>query len=157
LAQTPFVFQEVVMKKPVIVLLLLLCACSLIFGQASSSRRRLFNEARRMIGKQAPSGWVKKDGQLWKNVDIVVGKEYTAVETDGDIVNKAIVGCLFNDSGVRDKWLKDAYDTLIAGGWKPFLDNGEGNWVLGRSGRLVAGLFGDNVGDLLSASVVFLK
>jgi len=144
------------MKKPVMVLLLWLCVCCLIFGQVSSSKRRLFNEAAGTVGKRVPSGWIADGDKFWKSLDIAVDREYTALEADRNIVNKAIVGCLFTDPNIRARWLKEAYDTLMADRWKLILDEGEGSWVLEKGTMLVVGLFGGSGNGDLSASVVFM-
>jgi len=144
------------MKKLAMVLLLWLCACCLIFGQVSSSRRRLFNEAVGRVGKRVPSGWIEYSGQFWKSLDIAVGTEYTALEAENGSVSTATVGCLFNDDSVRSSWLKAGYDTLIADGWKVISNEGEGNWVLGKGKRMAVGVFGADDDSKLSASVVFM-
>ena len=43
------------MKKLSLVFLLWVFACCLVFGQVSSAKRRLFDEA---LGKRVPSGWI---------------------------------------------------------------------------------------------------
>jgi hypothetical protein len=150
-------FLEVVVKKITLVLLLWLCSCSLIFGQVSSSKRRLFNEASGTVGKQAPSDWIEHEGLFWKSVDILMGKDYIALDVNGNIVGKAIVGCLVADSRAQSRWLKESYDTLVADGWKSILDNGEGAWVLTKRDRMVSGVSTTTDDGTLSASVVFMK
>jgi len=69
-----------VMKKLSLVLLLWLSAFCLVFGQVSSARKSLFNEANNTIGKRVPSSWKENDGLYWKSLNIAVGKEYSVVQ-----------------------------------------------------------------------------
>jgi len=144
------------MKKLSLVLLLLLCASCLIFGQVSSSKRRLFNEALDTVGKRVPSGWIEHNGLFWKSRDIPMGKDYIALTVNEDIVEQAIVGRLVADYRAQSRWLKESYDTLVADGWTSILDNGEGSWVLLKGNRMVSGVFTTTDGTLSSA-VVFVK
>jgi len=142
------------MKKASLVLLLWLCACCLIFGQVSSSKRKLFTEANGMVGKRVPSGWVENGGIFWKSLDFAIGKEYSSVQPNGNIVEQAIVGSLFADSRAQSRWLKESYDTLVADKWEFVSDNG-GVKVLMKGDRMVSLVPGNN--GNIGASVVFVK
>jgi len=139
------------MKKLGLVLLICLCAC----GQGSSSRISLFNEANGAVGNRPPSGYIEDGDSYWKSRDLSVGKDWIVLQTNGDLVEQALVGCLFADTGAQTKWLKESYDTLIANKWVLLSDDG-GVWVLMKEDKLASGVSSvDN--DTISASVVFMS
>jgi len=143
------------MKKLSLVLLLWLCACSLVFGQVSSAKRRLFNEALGTVGKSAPSGWIENNGSYWKSRDISIGKEFMMVNVNRNIVEQAQVGCLFANNKARSRWIKESYDTLIADKWEQILGDGD-SWVLMKGDKLVSGVT-DETDGTPTAAVVFMK
>ena len=95
------------MKKLSLVLLLWLSVFCLVFGQVSSARKTLFTEANNTIGKRVPSGWKENEGLYWKSLDIAVGKEYSAVQVKGNLVEMAIVGCIVANKSAQTKWLEE--------------------------------------------------
>ena len=144
------------MKKLSLVLLLWLCACCLVFGQVNSARRALFNEANGTVGKRVPSGWKEWDGLFWKSTDISVGKDYTALQVKGNIVELAMVGCLFANSSAQTRWIKESYDTLVADKWE-ILSNNAGDWVLKKGDILVTYESSSTNDGTLTTAVVFLN
>jgi len=108
-----------VMKKLALVLLICLCA----FGQGSSSKTSLFNEALDTVGNRPPSGYIEDGDSYWKSRDLSVGKDWIVLQTNGGLVEQAIVGCLFANTGAQAKWLKESYDTLIADKWELLSDD----------------------------------
>ena len=143
------------MKKISLVLLLCLCACGVVFGQVSSAKRRLFNEALGMVGKGVPSGWIEHDGSFWKSRDFSIGKEWTTLTVNRNIVEQAQVGCLFANNKARSRWIKESYDTLIADKWEQILGDGD-SWVLMKGDKLVSGVT-DETDGTPTAAVVFMK
>jgi hypothetical protein len=139
------------MKKLSLVLLICLCAC----GQGAPSRKSLFNEALGTVGKSPPSGWIENDGSYWKSLDLSVGKDWIVLQVDGNIVEQAIVGCLFANAGAQTKWLKESYDTLIADKWALLSDDG-GAWVLMNGDKVVSGVTSEDNGSI-SAAVSFMS
>jgi hypothetical protein len=148
--------MEKKMKKMSLVLLLFLCACGLAFAEGSYSRTSLFNEANGMIDKRLPSGWTEGGGLYYKSQDFAVGKEYTALHVNGNMVEAAIVGCLFTDNNARTVWLKESYDALIADRWE-FASTNDGNWVLLKGNRAASSDASLTNDGKFSASVVFVK
>jgi len=144
------------MKKLSLVLLLWLCACCLVFGQVNSARRALFNEANGTVGKRVPSGWKEWDGLFWKSTDISVGKDYTALQVKGNIVELAMVGCLFANSSAQTRWIKESYDTLVADKWE-ILSNNAGDWVLKKGDILVTYESSSTNDGTLTTAVVFMN
>jgi hypothetical protein len=157
------------MKKTSVVLLLWLCACCLVFVQGCSKKTANneapitdgrsvlsgWNEAVDTIGKGVPSGWTLHDGMYWKSYnDIAVGKEWTALQLQGTIVEQAIVGCVFANNSDRTRWLKESYDTLIAGKWELVMEDAD-SWIFMKEDILAAGVINDSDGTI-SASVVFM-
>jgi len=140
------------MKKLSLVLLLSLCACCLVFGQVSSAKRKLFNEALGTVGKRVPSGWIEDGGKYWKSLDFSIGKEYIQLTVNRNIVEQAHVGCVFANTRAQTRWLKESYDTLIADKWEIVLDDGE-SWALMKGGRLATGVFTDVDGTPFAAVV----
>jgi len=116
--------------------------------------RNMLNEANGTVGNRVPSGWVAHDSLFWKSLDIAVGKDWIALQVKG-IVEQAIFGCLFTDSGAQTRWLKESYDALIADKWE-LVSNNAVVWVLVKGDRMVSGVhsIGNNI---ISASVVFMK
>jgi len=143
------------MKKSSLVLLLWLCTCCLVFGQVSSAKRALFNEALNTIGKRVPSGWKENDGLFWKSLDIAVGKDYTALQVNGNIVELAIVGCSFANISAQIRWLSESYDTLVADRWELLSDDDEA-MVLTKGDRAVS-IFPDTDNGTISAAAVFMS
>jgi len=142
------------MKKLSLVLLLWLCACCLVFGQASSSKRRLFTEALNTIGKRPPSGWVKYKGSYWKSRDISYGKEYMLVNVNkNNAVEQAHVGCFFDSTKAQTRWLKESYNTLVADKWELILDDDDGNWVFMKGNNLATGVSEEADGNPVAAVV----
>jgi hypothetical protein len=142
------------LKKLSLVLLLWLSAFCLIFGQVSSAKKSLFNEANNTIGKRVPSKWKENDGLFWKSLDIAVGKEYSAVQVKGNLVEMAIVGCVVANKSAQTKWLKESYDTLIADKWALVSGNAD-DFVLTKSDRYVTSSI-NNDGGAINVSVVFM-
>jgi len=139
------------MKKLGLILLLCLCAC----GQGAPSKKSLFNEALDTVGKSPPSGWIENDGSYWKSLDLSVVKDWIVLQVDGNIVEQAIVGCLFANTGAQTKWLKESYDTLIADKWA-LLSNDGGAWVLMKEDKVVSGVTSEDNGNI-SAAVSFMS
>jgi len=145
------------MKKLSLVLLLWLCACCLVFGQVSSAKRALFNEGLNTIGKRVPSGWTLHDGLYWKSYnanDIVGGKDWLALQLNGNIVEQAIVGCAFTTYNAQMSWVSESYDTLVADKWEFISDDDES--VLLKKGDKVAYIRIDSDDDY-SAFVIFMS
>jgi len=138
------------MKKLSLVLLICLFAC----GQGSSSRISLFNEANGTVGNRPPSGYIEDGDSFWKSLDLSVGKDWIVLQVDGNIVEQAIVGCLFANTGAQTKWLKESYDTLVADKWALLSDDG-GVWVLMKEDKVASGVSSVDNGTI-SASVVLL-
>jgi hypothetical protein len=141
------------MKKLSLVLLLWLYACCLVFGEGSSSRMGLFNEALGTVGKRVPSGWIENDGSYWKSRDIAIGKEFTMANANRNIVVNAQVGCAFANVRTQIIWLKESYDMLIADKWELVIDDGE-SWVLMKGDKFAIGVTDVTDGTPM-ASVVF--
>jgi DNA-binding transcriptional regulator of glucitol operon len=139
------------MKKISLVLVICLCAC----GQGSSSRISQFNEANGMVGNRPPSGYIEDGDSYWKSRDLAVGKDWVVLQTNGNTVEQAIVGCLFANTGAQTKWLKESYDTLVANKWALLSDDGE-TWVLMKGDNLASGVSSVDNGTI-SASVVFMS
>jgi hypothetical protein len=139
------------MKKLSLILLICLCAC----GQSSPSRISLFNEANSTVGNRPPSGYIEDGDSYWKSRDLAVGKDWIVLQTSGNIVEQAIVGCLFANTGAQTKWLKESYDTLVADKWALLSDEG-GVWVLMKGDNLASGVSSVDNGNI-SASVVFMS
>ena len=144
------------MKKLSLVLLLWLCACCLVFGQVNSARRALFNEANGTVGKRVPSGWKEWEGLFWKSTDIAIGKDYTALQVKGNIVELAMVGCLFANYNAQTRWLKESYDTLVADRWE-ILSNTVDDWVLKKGDILATNETSSTDDGTLTAAVVFMS
>jgi len=144
------------MKKLSLVLLLWLCAICLVFGQVNSARRALFNEANGTVGKRVPSGWKEWEGLFWKSTDIAIGKDYTALQVKGNIVELAMVGCLFANSSAQTRWIKESYDTLVADRWE-ILSNNAGDWVLKKGDILVTYESSTTDDGTLTTAVVFMN
>ena len=142
------------MKKFSLVLLLWLCACCLVFGQVSSARRRLFNEALGTVGKRVPSGWIENDGSYWKSRDISIGKDFMMATVKRNIVEQAQVGCLFANTRNQARWLKESYDTLIADKWTLFFEDDDGTWILMKGDKYAISVIDETDGTPV-ASVVF--
>jgi len=142
------------MKKLSLVLLLWLSAFCLIFGQVNSARKTLFNEAYNTIGKRVPSSWKENEGIYWKSLDIAVGKDYSAAQLKGNLVEMAIVGCIVTNKSAQTKWLKESYDTLIADKWVLFSGNAD-DFILSKSDRFATSS-ANNDGGTISVSVVFM-
>jgi hypothetical protein len=146
-----------IMKKLMLVLLLWLCACCFVFGQVSSAKRTLFNEALNTVGKRVPSGWSLHEGMYWKSYnakDIVGGKDWLALQLNGNIVEQAIVGCAFTAYNAQMRWVSESYDTLVADKWEFISDDDES--VLLTKGDKVAYIRIDS-DDGYSAFVIFLS
>jgi len=142
------------MKKLSLVLLLWLSAFCLVFGQVSSARKSLFTEANNTIGKRVPSSWKENDGLYWKSLDIAVGKDYSAVQLKGNLVEMAIVGCVVANKSAQTKWLKESYDTLISDKWVLYSGNAD-DFILSKSDRYVTSSV-NNDGGTINVSVVFM-
>jgi len=142
------------MKKLTLVLFLWLSAFCLVFGQVNSARRTLFNEANNTIGKHVPSSWKENEGLYWKSLDIAVGKDYSAVQVKGNLVELATVGCFVANKSAQTKWLKESYDTLIADKWVLFSGNAD-DFILSKSDRFVTSSV-NNDGGAINVSVVFM-
>jgi len=146
------------MKKLSLVLLLWLCACCLVFGQVSSTKRKLFTEALGTVGKRPPSGWVKYNGSYWKSRDISYGKEYMLVNVNGrNVVEQAHVGCFFANTRAQTRWLKESYDTLVADRWELILDDDDGTWVFMKGNILATGVAEETDGTPVAAVVFQLR
>jgi len=142
------------MKKLSLVLLLWLSAFCLVFGQVSSAKRTLFNEANNTIGKRVPSSWKENDGLFYKSLNFAVGVEYSAVQVKGNLVELAIVGCVLANKSDQAKWLKESYDTLIADKWALVSGNAD-DFILSKSDRYVTSS-ASNDGSGFTVSVVFM-
>jgi len=117
--------------------------------------RNLLNEANGTVGNRIPSGWKENGGLYWKSFDLGVGKDWIALQVNANIVEQAIVGCLFANTGDRTMWLKESYDILIADKWVLVSNNG-GVWVLVKGDRMVSGVPAADK-DVISASVIFMS
>jgi hypothetical protein len=142
------------MKKLSLVLLLWLSAFCLVFGQVNSARKSLFTEANGTIGKRVPSSWKENDGLYWKSLNIAAGKDYSAVQVKGNIVELALVGCVVANKSAQTKWLKESYDTLIADKWALVSGNAD-DFILSKSDRYVTSST-RNDGGTINVSVVFM-
>jgi hypothetical protein len=143
------------MKKLSLVLLVWLSTFCLVFGQVSSAKKSLFNEANNTIGKRVPSSWKENEGLYWKSLNIAVGKDYSAVQVKGNLVEMAIVGCIVANKSAQTKWLKESYDTLIADKWVLVSGNAD-DFILSKSDRFVTSST-NNDGGSISVSVVFMN
>jgi len=117
--------------------------------------RNLLNEANGTVGNRVPSGWKENGGLYWKSFDLGVGKDWIALQVNANIVEQAIVGCLFANTNDRTRWLKESYDILIADKWALVSNNG-GVWVLVKGDRMVSGVPAADKG-VISASVIFMS
>jgi photosystem II stability/assembly factor-like uncharacterized protein len=117
--------------------------------------RSLLNEAIGTVANRVPSGWMAYGGLFWKSLDLAVGIDWAALQVNGNIVEQAIVGCLFSNTGVQARWLKESYDILIADRWELVSNNGE-VWVLVKGNRMVSGVPTVDK-STISASVVFMS
>jgi hypothetical protein len=143
------------MKKLSLVLLLWLCAFCLAFGEGSSSRMGLFNEAVGTVGRRVPSGWIEDGGSYWKSRDFAIGKEFSMVNATRNVVDNAQVGCIFANTRTQALWLKESYDMLVADKWQFVMDDGD-TWILLKGDLYAIGVQEITDGTPI-ASVVFQR
>jgi photosystem II stability/assembly factor-like uncharacterized protein len=117
--------------------------------------RNLLFETNGTVGNRVPSGWAAYGGLLWKSLNLAVGIDWAALQVRGNIVEQAIAGCLFTNTGDQTRWLRESYDTLVADRWALVSNNG-GVWVLVKGDRMVSGIPVVDKGTI-SASVVFMS